>query len=201
MSRLLFTIRQAVNLPAVLAVGKVLTHPSKLCPKGRVVKLDETDIEALQKLGIRAVLFDKDNTLTLPYCNEWYDERTKQFVSKCTKMFPGKVAILSNSVGSSDDSSFLLAAETERSLGVPVVRHGRKKPECVDKVIEFLGGGIKMNEICIVGDRLFTDVLFGNNYGMYTILVDPLHSASDPIVPRIMRGIELNVVLPLIDRF
>ena len=39
-------------------------------------------------------------------------------------------------MGSSDDSSFLLAAETERYLGVPVVRHGSKKPECVDKVRE-----------------------------------------------------------------
>jgi hypothetical protein len=49
-------------------------------------------------------------------------------------MFPGKVAILSNSVGSSDDPSFLLATETENNLGIPVVRHGNKKPKCVGKV-------------------------------------------------------------------
>ena len=28
---------------------------------------------------------------------------------------------------------------------------------------------IKPEEICIVGDRVFTDVLNGNNHGMFTI--------------------------------
>ena len=33
---------------------------------------------------------------------------------------------------------------------------------------------LKKSEMCIIGDQLMTDVMGGNKYGIYTILVDPL---------------------------
>jgi hypothetical protein len=87
MKRFLFSIRQAINLPAILAAGRVLSQPSKLRPNDRVFKLDEISIEKLKQMGIKAILFDKDNTLTLPYSSKWYDKRTEQFVSNCMKVW------------------------------------------------------------------------------------------------------------------
>ena len=33
---------------------------------------------------------------------------------------------------------------------------------------------LEKKEMCMIGDQLMTDILGGNSFGMYTILVDPL---------------------------
>ena len=33
---------------------------------------------------------------------------------------------------------------------------------------------LKKSEMCIIGDQIMTDVIGGNKYGIYTVLVDPL---------------------------
>lgn len=50
------------------------------------------------------------------------------------EIFPGKIAILSNSVGSCDDDKYEGAEQTENSIGLPVIRHQLKKPACLDEV-------------------------------------------------------------------
>ena len=49
-------------------------------------------------------------------------------------MFGQNVAILSNSVGSSDDVGYKDAERTEKKLGLSVIRHKRKKPDCLKEV-------------------------------------------------------------------
>jgi hypothetical protein len=51
-------------------------------------------------------------------------------------VFGQNIAILSNSVGSSDDMNYDHAKETEVDLSIAVVRHKRKKPDCLDEVLE-----------------------------------------------------------------
>lgn len=46
---------------------------------------------------------------------------------------PEAVAILSNSVGSSDDAKYEGAQNTERLMQIPVIRHEKKKPACLDE--------------------------------------------------------------------
>jgi hypothetical protein len=44
------------------------------------------------------------------------------------------LSILSNSAGTGDDADDTMAVETEQALGLPVIRHKAKKPDCLDEV-------------------------------------------------------------------
>ena len=46
------------------------------------------------------------------------------------------------------------------------------------------------NEIAIIGDRIFTDILVGNRLGMYTILVDSVDYYGKRIERNIFQSIE-----------
>ncbi len=49
------------------------------------------------------------------------------------------------------------------------------------------------NEIAMIGDRLFTDIIVGNRLGLYTILVEPVdhkgNKASKNLIQRVEKGI------------
>ena len=57
-------------------------------------------------------------------------------VQQSREVFNGNIAILSNSVGSSDDLDFAHATSTEQSIGIAVIRHKIKKPGCIKEVRE-----------------------------------------------------------------
>ena len=99
------------------------------------------------------------------------------------------MAILSNSAGSGDDNGFVDAIKVEAMTGLPVIRHKFKKPACAAEVLEFLQP-LSAAEVCVVGDRLLTDVLFANQAGMLSVLVPPLDSFRDHPVVVLVRVIE-----------
>jgi phosphatidylglycerophosphatase GEP4 len=91
---------------------------------------------------------------------------------------PSKVAILSNSAGTKDDPDYKDAIAIEEALGIAVIRHDEKKPGGLEEVLRHFG----MEDpaaICMVGDRLLTDVVFGNLYGMLTVHTLPLCQGED----------------------
>ena len=47
---------------------------------------------------------------------------------------------------------------------------GKPSKKKLNKVLDIIP--YSSNEIAIIGDRVFTDILVGNRLGMYTILVD-----------------------------
>ena len=49
--------------------------------------------------------------------------------------------------------------------------------------------GYNKKEMCIIGDQLLTDILGGNNYGIKTILVEPLNN-NDLKITKLNRVIE-----------
>ncbi|RYH17475.1 hypothetical protein EON65_28510 [archaeon] len=74
-------------------------------------------------------------TLLLSYC--YHDElhpNAVPIVKECRKVFHNNIAILSNSVGSGDDANYSMALQTEKALGIPVIRHKIKKPGCLQEV-------------------------------------------------------------------
>ncbi len=65
-----------------------------------------------------------------------------------------------------------------------------QKPLGMDSVLEHFGGGVKAQELAMVGDRYFTDILFGNLHGMLTIHTGLLTSHGDvPIVKLVPQSI------------
>lgn len=130
------------------------------------------DFGALYGAGYRAVCFDKDNTLTLPYQNTLHPA-ARDVLEECRRVFgPAAVAVLSNSAGSADDRSDAQARETEAALGLPVIRHRYKKPMCAADVVRHFG--VAPARVVVVGDRLMTDVFMANGAGMLSIHTAPL---------------------------
>ena len=82
---------------------------------------------------IKHILFDKDNTLTLPHKSQYFSSEIEESVKNAKAHFP--VSILSNSAGSSDDPGFETASRMSKSLQVPVIKHGGRKPLIFDEVM------------------------------------------------------------------
>ena len=81
--------------------------------------------EALRKnTPCRYIVFDKDNTLTAPYRNEFYSKQIQDEVVSIKKNFgPNNIVILSNSAGSKDDHGHKWKREIEKDLDLKVMVH------------------------------------------------------------------------------
>jgi len=169
-----------------------------------VKRLKDLDFSVAKSMGgVTCVIFDKDNTLTKTYSDELHEEVVDQ-VQEAKRIFgPEAVAILSNSVGSSDDKGYAGAALCESHLGLAVIRHEVKKPGCLTEVQQHFARAtariVAANEILVVGDRLLTDVLFANLNGMQSVLVAPLCTRTDHPVAVIIRFLERRLLLPLVQ--
>jgi phosphatidylglycerophosphatase GEP4 len=166
----------------------------------------------LHAAGLRAVVFDKDNTVTAPYATEVHGP-LQNAIENCIQVFGAvsrlvlrsfpleswpsrcatgadRVAVLSNSAGSSDDQGFAEAGRFEEALGLPVIRHGAKKPSksCAESVFGHLGAA--PHEVVMVGDRTLTDVVFGNLFGMFTVKTRLFDGTGDPGVVVYARQLE-----------
>lgn len=136
----------------------------KLNPKDYLSKAQQITIEYLQKNNIKALILDVDNTLIDYKRNmsqsivNWVKNLKKQGI---------KLYILSNT--SHKDK----VEEVAKTLEIPY-RNLAKKPfkKGFLKVQKELGE--KPENIGVVGDQIFTDIIGGNRCNMYTILVDPI---------------------------
>ena len=117
---------------------------------------------------------------------------------KLMSEFPDSIAILSNSAGTPDDTNFQEAIAIEEQLGIPVIKHHLKKPAGLEETLAFFQ--LEPCELAVVGDRLLTDVVFGNLHGMYTIHTQILTTNNDNKVAQLVRSIENNIVLPWVKR-
>ena len=136
---------------------------NKYIPKMYKKSIYDVDYNLLKDKGIKCLLFDLDNTL-LKVHKDIPKREVCDFIKKLKKDF--SIFIVSNNTSKKRLS---LAAE---KLGVSYVRFAMKPfSRGFNKVRK---SGFKKNEMCLIGDQLMTDVLGGNRYGIFTILVDPL---------------------------
>ena len=97
-------------------------------------------------------MFDKDNTLTSPYDLCFHPDARESF-RECLRVFHGNVAILSNSAGLQQyDPDGAEAEAIEKKLGVPVLRHTKKKPAAEKAAVEAHFKS-KASELVMIGDR------------------------------------------------
>ncbi len=150
-------------------------------------KKDITDIDygKLKELGIKCLIFDLDNTVAL------IDERkisdnTKRLFESLRKDF--SLVIMSNNF-KNRIREFCLPINTPFvSFAMKPFLVGFKRIQemyCLEK-----------DEMCIIGDQLMTDILGGNRFGIYTILVDPM-SEKDLKITSINRRLESQKIKKL----
>ncbi len=128
-------------------------------------KVEDISIEFLKKNKIKALLLDVDNTLVD------YSKKLTKEVIKWAKDLKGqgvKLYILSNT----NDKEKILKIATELDIKYHIfamkpLKRGFKK--CQKELKE------KNENIAIVGDQIFTDIIGGNRCNMFTILVEPIN--------------------------
>lgn len=152
---------------------------SKICP----IKLKQH--------GFKGLIFDKDNTLTAPYKNHIFPSISAPF-KEFQSVFGDNIIIISNSAGTTDDKDYKNAAIIEHELGIKVLRHNRKKPAKINEIFKHFN--CSSEELVMFGDRIFTDVVFGNRHGFLTIHTALLTSEGDNKLASIIRCYELSLL-------
>lgn len=145
--------------------------------------LFDINLEELKHLGIKAILFDIDNTL-IPWDQKNLDPKIEQWFKSLPQQ-GFKVCFVSN-------NNQARVAELSKLLQAPGVhKAGKPRRKGLRQALSILG--TKIQETALVGDQVFTDVLAGNRLGLYTILVMPL-AGKEFIGTRINRKLEKLVL-------
>lgn len=180
---------QSWNWPAVRTTARVLLRqPSLAMPHVEVADIRDLDFRRMRAAGCKAIIFDKDNTLTAPYQDELAPSLSSA-LRECREAFDGRIAVLSNSAGTPDDPGYEAADRLERTLGLPVLRRSEKKPRGFESVQSHFGD-LDAASLVMVGDRYLTDVTFGNLHGMLCVRTTQLTHVGDNPVAQAMRVME-----------
>ncbi|KAG2175994.1 hypothetical protein INT44_000473 [Umbelopsis vinacea] len=188
---------QSLNVSGIVNAFRVFRNPSLIIPHLVVDDIRQIDYNKLKQQGVKVMAFDKDNCLTAPYENRISAEFEPAW-KLCKDTFGhDRVIIVSNSAGTDDDKnhqqisvfSVILTLGPPGALGVPVLRHAIKKPGGGGALLERFQHVAKPREMAMVGDRLFTDILFGNLNGTFTVLTRQIISekGDNAIAARIRR--------------
>ena len=135
-----------------------------LYPNIHFEKIEQITIEFLQKNKIKALILDVDNTLID------YNRKIDENIIKWAKELKGqgtKLYILSNTNHKEK------VEDVANKLGIPY-RNLAKKPFKSGFLKAQKDIGEKPENIAVVGDQIFTDVIGGNRCKMFTILVEPI---------------------------
>ncbi len=131
----------------------------------------------LQARGLKGVILDLDNTL-LPYGEERIPEEVLAWLEDLKRECP--IYLLSNAL----PERF---RRIQAILGLPGHAPALKPWWGFRQALAHLG--LKAQEVAVVGDQVFTDILGGNLVGAYTVLVPPLKPVDHPYT-RLVRFLE-----------
>ncbi|KAE8655801.1 taxadiene 5-alpha hydroxylase-like [Hibiscus syriacus] len=151
-------VGQRINVDGIVFSVRVFIKDRHLAlPHVAVRDIRCIDWSELYRRGFKGVVFDKDNTITVPYSlTIWRPLRPS--IDKCKEFFGPDIAVFRNS------------AEVKKPAGTA---------EEIEKHF-----GYKSSQLIMVGDRPFTDVVYGNRNGFFTILIEPLSVVEEPFIVR-----------------
>ena len=148
-------------------------------PKGYFNKVSEISLEYLKQNNINGLILDVDNTLIDYYKN--ISEETIKWVNNL-KDNGIKMYILSNS------NKREKVKEVASKLGLEYTYFGMKPLKIgFNKAKKMLN--LENNEIAVIGDQIFTDVIGSNRMKMFSILVEPIKE-KDIFITVLKRPIE-----------
>lgn len=135
----------------------------KLSPTAIYERLEDIPFELFDKLGIKGLILDVDNTL-IDHRNiladeklNWINEAKKRNIEMC---------ILSNSYSEKKIRNLM------KQLDINGLSSANK-PFLKGFVFALDLLHLEKNEVCMIGDQIFTDILGANRFGIKSILVKP----------------------------
>jgi len=174
-----------MNISGTFNIFRLLANPALCLPHHTVSTFDQLPIplsaafaskNGEKKPDIRAVVLDKDNCFAVPKSNDIHKSYGPKF-DELRKAYPGsRLLIVSNSAGTGSDPGHAEADLLERNTGVKVLRHATKKPGCHAEIMSHFraapdAGVTSANQVAVVGDRLFTDVMMANLMGAHGVWI------------------------------
>ncbi|VFQ64409.1 unnamed protein product [Cuscuta campestris] len=181
---------QRFNVQGIASSLLVFTKDRNLMiPHISVPDIRYIDWDEVKRRGFEGVVFDKDNTITAPYSLGLWPPLESSF-QHCKSLFGNNIAIFSNSAGLLEyDPDGRSSLVLEGTIGIKVIRHKLKKPAgTAEEIVQHFG--CDSSKLIMVGDRPFTDIVYGNRNGFLTILTEPLSLAREPLVVQQLRVIE-----------
>ena len=125
----------------------------------------EIDGAFLKKEGIRGLILDMDNTLSM-HDSVSEESGVADWVARMRELGVRMVVVSNNNARR--------VAPLADKLGLPYFSFGGKPlPVGVRRGRRFLR--LPRCRVALVGDQIFTDILGGNLYGIRTVLVEPFH--------------------------
>lgn len=150
-----------------------------LKPCLHVNSLNEIKLIDFWKEGKRGIILDLDNTIT-PWNQDIVAKPAHTFIEDALQI-GFQICILSNATRRRTEK---VASFYKIPFFAPALKP-RKSAflNAVDHI------NLKVDEVVVIGDQIFTDVLGGNRAGCYTILVSPLNK-QEFLGTKIMRFVE-----------
>ena len=152
-------------------------------PKEYLNSVKDIDLNLLKKNNIKGLILDVDNTLIS------LDKKMPAGVADWAKNLKNegiKICILSNS------NKINKVESVAKILEVPYIFFGKKPLKSgflrAKKLLK-----IDNENIAVVGDQIFTDILGANRCKMYSILVKPIEE-KDYFITRVKRPLEKFII-------
>lgn len=193
------------NVSATVNVSRLLTNPSLCLPHITVKSFDKMlvpfKIPNHEDVVIKGVVLDKDNCFAKDKDDKVFPDNEEVW-KKLQQFYPKEhILIVSNSAGTNDDVDHEQAKKLEADTGVTVLRHPTKKPGCFNEILDYFKtqGIDNANEIIVVGDRLFTDMLMANMMGSWGFWLSDGVEQSQKIFPRLERNLYDRLVTQRAD--
>lgn len=132
----------------------------------------DMDLNSLKESGIKAFIFDIDNTLAT-YAMPIPDEKTADWLRSLKEMGFGVYFVSNNNHERVRKFAEFVDVPYFAKAGKPLSFFLRKACRRM---------GASPRETALVGDQLFTDIWGGNWLRMYTVLVKPISDVEDSFV-------------------
>lgn len=134
-------------------------------PNAYLKSVQDISIEFLKANNIKALILDVDNTLI-----DYYKNLSEEIINWANNLRNNGIVLYILSNTNKKEKVKMVA----NKLNIPYEMFAKKPSKRgfikIKKIIN-----INCENIGVVGDQIFTDVIGGNRCNMYTILVDPVN--------------------------